>query len=132
LEDLGLHFFALRWTPHRLSDQQKVERIDLSQHLLAMMQGLASKQQTHHMTRYQSWIDWDGQRRGMRVQDRDKPLPNVKQTISSKNNGLGSSLASAFVSVEFLPMGQKHNSQPFTGTVLLSIERKLANCRPKL
>jgi histone-lysine N-methyltransferase SETMAR len=38
----------------------------------------------------------------------------------------------AFVSVEFLPMGQKYNSQFFTETVLPSIEKKLALCRPKL
>jgi hypothetical protein len=37
-----------------------------------------------------------------------------------------------FVSVEFLPMGQKYNSQFFTEAVLPSIEKKLAECRPKL
>jgi transposase len=37
-----------------------------------------------------------------------------------------------FVFVEFLPMGQKYNSQFFTETVLPSIEKKLAECRPKL
>jgi transposase len=37
-----------------------------------------------------------------------------------------------FVSVEFLPMGQKYNSQFFTETVLPSIEKKLAERRPKL
>jgi histone-lysine N-methyltransferase SETMAR len=37
-----------------------------------------------------------------------------------------------FVSVEFLPMGQKYNSQFFTETVLPSIEKKHAECRPKL
>jgi transposase len=37
-----------------------------------------------------------------------------------------------FVSVEFLPMGQKYNSQFFTEAVPPSIEKKLAKCRPKL
>jgi hypothetical protein len=37
-----------------------------------------------------------------------------------------------FVSVEFLPMGQNYNSQFFTETVLPSIEKKLAECRPRL
>jgi hypothetical protein len=36
------------------------------------------------------------------------------------------------VSVEFLPMGQKYNSQFFTETVLLSTEKTLAECLPKL
>jgi histone-lysine N-methyltransferase SETMAR len=37
-----------------------------------------------------------------------------------------------FVSVEFLPMGRKYNSQFFTKIVLPSIEKKLAEYRPKL
>jgi hypothetical protein len=37
-----------------------------------------------------------------------------------------------FVSVEFLPVKQKYNSQFFTETVLPSIEKKAAECRPKL
>jgi hypothetical protein len=37
-----------------------------------------------------------------------------------------------FVSIEFLPMGQKYNLQLFTETVLPTIEKKLAECRPKL
>jgi hypothetical protein len=37
-----------------------------------------------------------------------------------------------FVSVRFLPMGQKYNSQFFAETVLPSIEKKLAECHPKL
>jgi hypothetical protein len=37
-----------------------------------------------------------------------------------------------FVSVEFLPMAQKYNSQFFIETVLPSLEKKLAECRPKL
>jgi histone-lysine N-methyltransferase SETMAR len=37
-----------------------------------------------------------------------------------------------FVSVEFLRLRQKHNSQFFTETVLPSIEKKLAECHPKL
>jgi hypothetical protein len=41
-------------------------------------------------------------------------------------------LRCGFVSVEFLPMGQKHNLQFFIETVLPGIEKKLAECRPKL
>jgi transposase len=37
-----------------------------------------------------------------------------------------------FVSIEFLPMRQKCNSQFFTETVLPSIEKKLAECHPKM
>jgi transposase len=37
-----------------------------------------------------------------------------------------------FVSVEFLPMGQKYNSQFFSETVIPSIEKKHPECHPKL
>jgi histone-lysine N-methyltransferase SETMAR len=37
-----------------------------------------------------------------------------------------------FVSVEFLPIAQNYNSQFFTEMVLPSIEKKRAECRPKL
>jgi hypothetical protein len=37
-----------------------------------------------------------------------------------------------FVSVEFLAITQKYDSQFFTETVLPSIKKKLADCRPKL
>jgi hypothetical protein len=41
LDDLGLRFFAPRWIPNRLSDVQKADRVELSQHMLDMMQGSA-------------------------------------------------------------------------------------------
>jgi hypothetical protein len=37
-----------------------------------------------------------------------------------------------FVSVEFLLMGQKYNSQFFTEMVLPNIDKKLGECHPKL
>jgi hypothetical protein len=81
----------------------------------------------------ESWIYWDNQRREMWARDRDKLPPNVKRTISSKKTIVSAYFSRCgFVSVEFLPMGQKHNSPFFTETVLPSIEKKLAECRPKL
>jgi hypothetical protein len=57
----------------------------------------------------------------------------MKRTISSKTTMVSVYCSRCgFVSVEFLPMGQKYNSQFFTETVLPSIEHKLAERRPKL
>jgi hypothetical protein len=57
----------------------------------------------------------------------------MKRTISSKMTMVSAYFSRCgFVSVEFLPMGQKYNSQFFTETVLSSIEKKHAECRPKL
>jgi hypothetical protein len=69
----------------------------------------------------------------MWAQDRDGLAPNVKRTISSKTTMVSAYFSRCgFVSIEFLPIGQKYNSQFFTKTVLPSIEKKLAECRPKL
>jgi hypothetical protein len=67
----------------------------------------------------------------MWAQNRDELPPNVKRTISSKKTMVPAYFSRCgFVSVEFLPMGQKYNSQFFTETVPSSIEKKLAECRP--
>jgi histone-lysine N-methyltransferase SETMAR len=69
----------------------------------------------------------------MWAQNRDEPPPNVKRTISSKTTMVSAYFSRFdFVSVEFLPMEQKYNSQFFTETVLPSIEKKPAECRQKL
>jgi hypothetical protein len=65
LDDLGLRFFAPTWISHRLSDAQKADRVELSQHMLDMMQELGLKQQKYLITGDESWIYWDNQRRGM-------------------------------------------------------------------
>jgi hypothetical protein len=83
-DDIGLRFFAPRWISHRLSDVQKVDRVELSQHMLDMMQGLGPKQEKYLPTGDESWIYWNNQRRGMWTQDRDELPPNVKRTISPK------------------------------------------------
>jgi hypothetical protein len=69
----------------------------------------------------------------MSAQDRDELPPKMKRMISSKKTMVSAYFSPCgFASVEFLPMGQKYNPQFFTETVLPSIEKKFAECRPKL
>jgi hypothetical protein len=69
----------------------------------------------------------------MWAQDRDELPPNAKQTISSKKMMLSANFSRCgFGTVQLLPVGQTYNSHFFTEMVLPSIERKLAECRPKL
>jgi hypothetical protein len=67
-----------------LFDEQKADRVELSQHMPDMMEGLGPKQYKYLITRDESWTYRDNQRRGMWAQDRDELPPNVKRTISSK------------------------------------------------
>jgi hypothetical protein len=65
LDDIWLRFLAPTWIPHRLSDSQKANRVEFSQHTLDMMQGLGPKQQKYLITGDESWIYSDNQCRGM-------------------------------------------------------------------
>jgi hypothetical protein len=69
---LGLHFFALRWISHRLSDAQKADRVELSQPMLDMRQKLGPKQQKYLITRDEFWIYCHNQHRRMWAQNRDE------------------------------------------------------------
>jgi hypothetical protein len=118
---------------HHLSDAQKADRVELPQYMLDMMNGLGPKQQKYLITGDESWVCWDNQGHGTWAQDKDELPPNVKQTISSKRTVISAYLSRfGFVSVEFLPMGQKYNSQFVPETVLVGIEKKLVECCPKL
>jgi histone-lysine N-methyltransferase SETMAR len=69
----------------------------------------------------------------MWTQGRDELPPNVKRTISSRKTMVSAYFSRCgFISVEFPLMGQKHKSQFFLETILSSIEKKLAEWRPKL
>jgi hypothetical protein len=106
LDDLGLRFFAPRWIPYRLPDAQKADTAELSQHMLDMMQGLGPKQQKYLITRDESWIYWDNQRREMWAQDSDALPPNAKRAISPKKTMVSAYFSRCgFVSIEFLPIG---------------------------
>jgi hypothetical protein len=50
LDDLGFRFFTPRWIPHCLSGAQKAGMVELSQHMLDMMQGLGPNQQKYLIT----------------------------------------------------------------------------------
>jgi histone-lysine N-methyltransferase SETMAR len=118
---------------HRLSDAQKADRVELSQHMLDMIQGLGPKRQKYLITGDESWIYWDNQRRGIWAQDRGELPRNVKRTIASRTTMVSAYFSRCgFATVEFFPMRQKYNSQFFTETVLPSIEKKLAEYHPKL
>jgi hypothetical protein len=83
LDALGLGFIAPRGIHHRFSDAQKAHTVELSLHMLDMMQGLGPKQQKYLITGAESWIYRDNQRRGLWAQDRDELPPNVNRTTSS-------------------------------------------------
>jgi hypothetical protein len=107
------------WIPSRLPDAQKADRVELPQYMLDTMQGLGPKQQKYLITGDEFWICWDNQGHGIWAQDKDEMPANVKQTTSSEKTMISVYFSCCgSVSVEFLPMGQKFNSQFFTETVL--------------
>jgi hypothetical protein len=103
LHDLGLHFFAPRWVPYRLSDEQKADRVAIGKNLIDMMISLGLKQLKYLITSNKSWIDWDNQLWGMCAEDRDYVSRNVNRMILSKKVMLSVYFTYwGFVSIEFL------------------------------
>jgi hypothetical protein len=89
-----------------LSQAQKAGKVELSQHMLDMMQRLGPKQQKYLITADECCIYWDNQHCGMWAQDRDELPLSVKRTISSKSKTVSAYFSRCgFVSIEFLPMG---------------------------
>jgi hypothetical protein len=91
--DLGLRFYKTCWIPHRLSEEQRADRVARSQDMLQMMKDLGSKQQKNLITGDESWISWDNHHRGMLAHDREDVLANSRRMISSKNDAIGVFLA---------------------------------------
>jgi hypothetical protein len=80
-----------------------------------------------------TWIIWDNDHRGRWDRDREGAHANAKEMISSKKTILSAYFSrTGFVSLDFLPHGQKYNSQFLIETLLLSLVANLSVCRPKL
>jgi histone-lysine N-methyltransferase SETMAR len=132
LTDLGLKFHQARWIPHRLSEQQKADRVAISQEMQQTMNDLARKSHEYLITGGETWIFRDHNHRGMWVQDGEDVPANVKRMISSKKTMLSAYFSrTGFVSIEFLSQGQKYNSQFFTETILSSLVAHLSVRRRK-
>jgi hypothetical protein len=133
LTDLGLKFHQARWIPHGLSEQQKADRVALSQAMRQTMNDLEPKQHKYLITGDETWIFWDNNHCGMWVQDREDVPTNVKKMISSTETMVSAYFSlTGFVSIECLPQGQKYNSPFFTETILPSLVARLSVHHPKL
>jgi hypothetical protein len=86
--------------------------------MLQMIRGLGPKQQNYLITSDEPWIFWDNDHRGMWVQDIEEVLANAKKMISSRKTMLSAYFSHTdFVSMKFLPQGQKYTSQFFIETI---------------
>jgi hypothetical protein len=101
--------------------------------MLDTTHGFGQLQLQYLITEDKFWIYWHNHYRGIWAVDRDEIQHNSKHIILSKKAMVSAYFCcSVVVSIEFLPDGQKDNLVFVTETVLPSIERKLAECRPKL
>jgi hypothetical protein len=116
-----------------LSEKQKANTVTLSQEMLDIIMSLGPRQKQYLITGDESWIYWDNHIRGLWAQVRVDIQSNSKRIISSKKTMVSAYFSrGGFVSIEFLPQGQKYNSRFFTETGLPSIERDLSLGRPLL
>jgi hypothetical protein len=103
----GVKFYDARSIPHRLSRQQKADRMTLLEDMPQMMNDLARKQENYLRISDESRISWDNSHRGMWAQDIEHAPSKVKKIISSTNTILSSYFSrTGFVSITFLPQGK--------------------------
>jgi transposase len=133
LASLGLHFFAPRWIPNRLSDDQKADRVALSQEMLEILEPTSSNKWRYVITEDESWIYRDNNIRGMWAHDRDEIPRSVRHSVCSKKTMISVYFSRyGFESIEYVRQGQNYNSEFFADFVLTNLEYKLAIRRPKL
>jgi hypothetical protein len=83
--------------------------------MFEMIDGLGQRHLQYLITGDKSWIYWDNHCRGMWAVDRDDIQPNSKHIISSEKTMISAYLClCGFVSIEFVPDGEKYNSLFFT------------------
>jgi hypothetical protein len=121
-----------RWTPRRLSEEQKVDRVTLGQDMLQVMQELGPKQRKYLITSDENWIFWDDHHHGMWAENREEVSPDIKRMTCSKIRCYRHPSRTDFVSIEFLPQRQNYNSYFFTEIILPSIAENLWVAHPKL
>lgn len=76
------HFFAPTWIPHHLPEDQQTEKVELSQHMLEMIDGLAQSQLQYRIARDEAWIYWGNHCRGTELVERYKMYSNSKHILS--------------------------------------------------
>jgi hypothetical protein len=83
-----------------------------------MVSGLGPKQRKYLISGDESLASWDNNHREMCLGDTEDVLANVKRMVSSKGTMQSACFSrTGFVSIGFLPKGQRSKLQFFTETV---------------
>jgi hypothetical protein len=114
LEDLSLRKVNFEWIPHRLSDDQKQERVRLSTKLLPFLKARGPRKMTNVFTGDETWIRYDNLRSAMWMAvDVERPT-RIRQSIGAKRLMISVSFSRCGIgSVTALPEKESFTRQFF-------------------
>ena len=128
---LGLTKLSLRWVPHELTPELKEKRLHGAKDLLERLSTLGPLQRNHVVTGDQSWVFlrndpsemWGKRNESTPVRvKRSRGDDKVMLTVMFSRKGI--------LLVDFLPFGQKFNSQYMTSVVLSKLVAKIKESNP--
>jgi histone-lysine N-methyltransferase SETMAR len=86
LTRLHFQYFKCKWVPHRLSDEQKCQRVERSKELLEKLGPMSDRQLANVITEDESWFCFSNGTDGQWRLCREDVDQNVSLTIGSKNS----------------------------------------------
>lgn len=122
--DLGYNYRYLRWVPHILSDEMKIQRVIQSKEILRTLQTAKRSHFSNILSGDESWFLYTTYPRGRWVLAGEDPGERLKPshfqkktmvTIFIKKNGT--------FFVELLPQGEKFNSKYFINIIIPLIDK---------
>jgi hypothetical protein len=118
-QSLGFHVRHLRWVPHRLSDAQKSNRVELSQRLLSMLTTQQSRYWHDIVTLDESWVSLSTDHELVWLRSDAKVPERERHTIQSKKLMLTIVWnPSGFHLISALPNGCKFNASHYVTNIL--------------
>jgi histone-lysine N-methyltransferase SETMAR len=132
LEDLSLRKVNFKWIPHRLSDDQKQERVRLSTELLLFLEARGRRKMTNVFTGDETCIRYDNPRSAMWIGvDVERPT-RIRPSIGAKKLMIWVCFSRCGIgTVTALSEKERFTRQFFVDKVLEDFDKELAETRPK-
>lgn len=121
--ELGYNYRYLRWVPHILSNEMKLQRVIQSKEILKALQTAKRSHFTNILSGDESWFLYTTYPKGRWVLEGEDPGERLKPTHYQKKT-----MVTIFIKkngsffVELLPQGQKFNSKYFIDIIIPLID----------
>mgnify|MGYP001073832873 CR=1 FL=1 len=130
--NLGYKRFIRRWVPHELTEENKIERVQKSKELLAILLEHQKNNFCTIITLDESWFYFEYQARAMYASSSKKVPPRTSHNMSSKKCMLTIAFSGdRLYCIDSLPKGTKFNQEYFIDNVLSKIVKTIKTNKKK-